>query len=207
MKLYIMRHGQTQANKEKMLQGRIDISLNEEGRIQAKEEREKFEQEGIRFDTIYASPLKRAKETAMIISGKTEEEIIIDNRIIEMNFGPYEKVVGYKSTEMYNFFKYPEECGYVEGVETYHSLLERSTAFIDDIVSKPEYKDKNILVVSHGATIHAIMLYVDKERLNNIWKHDIGNCGYFVVEKVGDTLVRTAQDFKAYNRIPIFSRK
>ncbi len=76
--IYIVRHGQTDWNVKGIYQGRIDIPLNETGREQAR--KTKKELEGIKFDKVFSSPLKRALETAQIICNN---EIITDKRIIE----------------------------------------------------------------------------------------------------------------------------
>ena len=75
--IYVVRHGQTDWNLEGRFQGRIDIPLNEKGKSQAKKTKEKLE--GIKFDKVFSSPLKRALETAKNI---TDETIDIDDRII-----------------------------------------------------------------------------------------------------------------------------
>ena len=65
MKLYMIRHGQTEWNKEKRLQGRVDIPLNAYGIQLAEETRDGLL--GVRFDIAFTSPLKRAKKTAQIL--------------------------------------------------------------------------------------------------------------------------------------------
>ena len=67
MKLYLIRHGETDWNKEFKIQGSSDIELNEYGRELAFITREGLRH--IPFDIAYTSPLKRAKETAEIILG------------------------------------------------------------------------------------------------------------------------------------------
>ena len=89
MKVWITRHGQTDLNKKQLMQGVYDEPLNETGIAQAEETRKKIGD--MKFDAVYCSPLKRAKKTAMIIGGVSEEELIVDPRIIEVNFGKYEQ--------------------------------------------------------------------------------------------------------------------
>ena len=67
MKLYMIRHGQTEWNKEKRLQGRADIPLNAYGIQLAEETRDGLL--GVRFDIAFTSPLKRAKKTAQKMKG------------------------------------------------------------------------------------------------------------------------------------------
>lgn len=83
--IYIVRHGQTDWNVEGKYQGRIDIELNVNGINQAKQISEKLKD--IKFDKIFSSPLKRALQTAIIISGG---DIIIDDRLIERSNGELE---------------------------------------------------------------------------------------------------------------------
>ena len=65
MKIWIARHGQTDLNKRKMMQGLTDCPLNERGLEQARQSRRNIGD--IHFDAVYASPLKRAQQTAAII--------------------------------------------------------------------------------------------------------------------------------------------
>ena len=99
--IYVVRHGQTDWNLEGRFQGRIDIPLNEKGKSQAKKTKEKLE--GIKFDKVFSSPLKRALETAKII---TDEPIDIDDRIIERCNGQLE---GKLKTECENMVDFTDE--------------------------------------------------------------------------------------------------
>ena len=88
MRLYIMRHGETDWNKEKRLQGQSDIELNEFGRNLAYKTKEGLKD--VQVDLVITSPLKRARETALIVKGDREIPVIEDARIEEMCFGEYE---------------------------------------------------------------------------------------------------------------------
>ena len=83
--IYFVRHGQTDWNKAGRIQGHTNTELNNEGRKQAQIVKEKLN--GIKFDKVFASPLKRAKETAQIIS---EQEIVFDDRLKERCNGELE---------------------------------------------------------------------------------------------------------------------
>ena len=88
MMIYIMRHGQTDKNQAKLLQGRSDIPLNETGVLEAKAAGEWLQKQGITFDRVYASPMIRAMQTAELAT--QGQEVTTDERLLEMDYGPYE---------------------------------------------------------------------------------------------------------------------
>ena len=90
MKIYVTRHGQTEWNVLKKVQGKADISLNEKGIEQAIQTKKELDNEKI--DLIICSPLKRAKETAQIINENRNIPIIFDDRISERDFGVIRRI-------------------------------------------------------------------------------------------------------------------
>jgi len=88
MSFYVLRHGQTDWNVQMRLQGSTDIPLNETGRAQAHAAAKILAGEGI--TRIIASPLSRALETARIVGAASGIEPVIDQRLIERNFGLFE---------------------------------------------------------------------------------------------------------------------
>lgn len=91
MILYTIRHGETEWNKMGKMQGKTDISLSEDGRKFAQKTADGLK--NIKFDYIFSSPLERAYETACIIKGDRDIEIVKDERLIEVGFGLYEGTV------------------------------------------------------------------------------------------------------------------
>ena len=91
MLIYIVRHGETDANKEGVIQGWSENPLNGNGRELA--EITGRGMKGIRFDACISSPLIRAKETAEIILRESGNavDIVFDDRLKELNFGVFEK--------------------------------------------------------------------------------------------------------------------
>ena len=89
MKIWVTRHGQTNLNRRKLMQGRTDEPLNDVGIRQAMEARKAIGD--ITFDAVYASPLDRAITTASIIGNVDKSRVFIDPRLIETDFGKYEK--------------------------------------------------------------------------------------------------------------------
>lgn len=172
MNIYITRHGQTDYNKQSLLQGRRDISLNETGRSQAVMASAKLE--GIKFDAVYASPLDRAIETASLLSGLDRSEIIIDRRIIEVDFGDYEAAYFYSlPLKMSLYWAFPEIFKAPESVETVKQMVSRSREFIGDLKKQPY---ENVLVVCHGGIIRAICGVLENKRLGIKWRPRPKNC-------------------------------
>lgn len=182
MKIYFLRHGETDGNKKKILQGGIDNPLNDNGKNQAMSARKEIA--GIKFDAVYSSPLIRAVETAIIASGLEEVNLIKDDRIREISFGDMEGHVVSKDDEnMIKFFLAPE--GYIppRNAESYDSMLARARDFLSEIGEKyKDNSDSNILVVSHGALIHGMLMIIKGLEIKDIWKANVANCAINVVE-------------------------
>lgn len=102
MKLYIIRHGETDWNKQKRLQGQSDTMLNEYG-IELAEITAKALKD-VQFDYIFSSPLKRAYKTAEIIRGERNVPIVTDDRLKEIGFGINEGVRSELITKDFHFF-------------------------------------------------------------------------------------------------------
>lgn len=183
MNIYVTRHGETEWNTYWKLQGRSNTVLNEKGREQACLTHNGFVEAGISFDRIYSSPLKRAVETAVLMTEKSESEIIKDDRLIEFCFGkaegktPDERKEDPELKDFHLFFDEPEKYVALEGAEPFESVLKRTAAFWEDEI-KPLEKTgiQNILVVTHGGTMQSLLLHIDGRSLKDYWKTKMSNC-------------------------------
>ena len=86
MKIYLVRHGETDWNQAGLLQGQTDIALNAQGLEQAHDAAERLKK--VPFEIAFCSPLIRAKRTAEIIIGDRKITLTTDERLRELNFGP-----------------------------------------------------------------------------------------------------------------------
>ena len=158
MKFYIIRHGQTNWNKEGRIQGKTDIELNEEGIKQAEEAKRILKDYPI--DMIVSSTLKRARKTAEIINEAKNVPIIFKEALEERGFGEFEgKTQQEFQDEIWNseiLANYSLNKEY-KGVETIRSLCDRVWGLIEEL--KKKYVDKNILLVTHGGVTRAINGY------------------------------------------------
>ena len=135
MKLYLVRHGETEWNRRGLMQGRHGVGLNETGREQVEELRREIETRGLKFDVCYVSPLQRAVETAEILVRGREIEKVLDERLIERGFGEFE---GKTSLEYHVGTKEKDtldlRLNYGEnGVEPIKEVFRRAESFLSDL--------------------------------------------------------------------------
>ena len=155
MKLYVVRHGRTNCNNEGKYNGKLDEDINETGIKQAEEARKKVEK--LDIDLIICSPLLRTKHTCNIINANNIP-IIYDKRLEERDCGKLtnEKLGEFYYTDYWNYYSNKK----IEGLETIPELFKRVSLFLDEI--KEKYKDKNILIVTHGGVARGIYFYFNE---------------------------------------------
>ena len=166
--IYLTRHGQTLWNIEKRLQGRENSPLTEDGIERAKELRDRIK--GMNIDVIYSSPIERALNTANIIKGDKNIEVITDDGLMEMCFGDYE---GRRTDEVMK--ENPSwDIGLIMKGNTILSAPNgENLAEVRDRVSKTmdriieENRGKTILIVAHGITLKALMYYFKDDEVND----------------------------------------
>ena len=125
--IYIVRHGKTDKNIANVLQGRSDQPLNDEGIKEAEDAAKMLG--SIKFSYVYSSPLRRAIETAKILA--PDFEPAIDDRLIEMDYGPYEGAdLNKPAPELLAFFADFVNNPEPPGMESLKSVVSRLGAFI-----------------------------------------------------------------------------
>ena len=161
MKIYVLRHGQTNYNIEGKFQGQIDIKMNKKGEEQT--DKVATELNKIHFDVIFCSPLSRTQNTAQKIKNS---KIKIDERIIERSFGSLEGKKGISDFEE-NIEKY--------NIEPIEKLTLRVNNFLDEVLEKNKNM-KNILIVTHEGIAQVINLYFNKN--SNLKEFRLGTGEY-----------------------------
>ena len=156
MKLYVIRHGETECNLAGKYNCRFDEDINETGIEQAEKASEKVGK--IDLDLIICSPMKRTRHTCELVN-VNKVPVIYDDRLMERIGGvltnaPIEKE--YYENEFYNYYS----KNIPDGLETLPELFTRIHGFLDEI--KVKYADKNILLVTHGAVSRSIEFYFKK---------------------------------------------
>ena len=177
--LYIIRHGQTELNTKMQMQGRSDHPLNETGSAQAEEAAGRLAEMGVKIDKVYSSPLIRALQTAKAIA--PEAEIVVDNRLIEMDYGPYEGMdLRNPAPEVLEFFKDFVNVPAPEGMEPLPDVVARLGDFIEEIREEAEHC--NILLSTHAIAMKGALEYLTPDSHGSYWSKYIGNCEIYVAE-------------------------
>ena len=196
MRIYIIRHGETEANKNGYLQGWTDVPLNENGRIIAELTGRGLKD--IRFDHCISSPLIRAKETAEILLRESGNSVSIsfDDRIKEMNFGSLEGM-SVRDGKLIQFLKEPiVDYKFPDG-ESFQEVMKRTQEFLKELISKDD--GKTYLVSTHGCALRAMLnfLYEDKD---DYWHgHVPYNCCVNIIEVKNGTAKLIADDIIYYD--------
>jgi valyl-tRNA synthetase len=152
-KWFLVRHGETDHNKEKIYAGSTDIPLNETGLAQAMEAGEKLKSEKI--DLIITSDLKRARQTAEIIAEKLGvKEIIFDDNLRERNGG-----VEWEGKNLERAL-YTDPDYIPQGGESWQEVEARVRATFEK--HRVNHRGKNVLIVSHGGTMRVIRSIIRK---------------------------------------------
>lgn len=172
MKLYMVRHGETDWNKARKIQGQADIPLNEFGRHLAVETGKGLAD--IPFDLCISSPLMRAVETAELILDGRNVPVVTDKRIEEMAFGVWEgrccSEEGWDlPREFHDFFEAPERYIAPEGGEDFYMVRERLEDFLKELYQREDLKDKNVLITMHGAALCGILNVMKNRPVSEYW--------------------------------------
>lgn len=154
MRLFLVRHGQTEKNRLGMMMGHYDDELNETGIEQVKQTKELAMK--IDYDAIIASPLKRASQTADIINYK-KLDVIYDERLLERDMGYLTNASVHSAVDRGDFWNL-NPAGDYRDAEPMRDMYKRIGEFYEDI--KQRYKNKTVLVVTHDGVVRTLYGYL-----------------------------------------------
>ena len=153
---FIIRHGEARSNKKRFVSSwpeKKHNPLTREGREQIKKLIPQFKKEKI--DLIFSSDLLRAKQTAGKIAKELKLKVNFDKRLREIDMGVFN---GSSEDDWNRFYKTNAErfTKRPQGGENYRDVRKRISDFIKEIDKK--YKNKNILIISHGCTLFSMQV-------------------------------------------------
>ena len=152
MKIYTVRHGQTDLNVQKRMQGRRGLPLNAVGIAQAEELRRELA--GVAFGKVYSSPQERAVQTARIASGGAE--VTSDERLQPFDVGSADGQIIDGSMRL-TVGLIPDPAFY-DGVEDPDAFVRRIYGFLDELIAKSG-KDEVVMIAGHKCTTGCIDCY------------------------------------------------
>jgi len=185
-RIFLVRHGQTQWNLQKRLQGHKNSPLTATGRKQALHVRKVLA--GVTLHVAYVSPLPRALETLSIIIEGQETEVHEAPSLKEIHLGPWEgktrEEIRVSHPQQYNDFWNNPERFTLQGAETFHHLQTRVVRQLETIFSREQ--GRNILVVSHWIALKVALAHYSSIALAGLpGLADPGNGSFFVLSQTG----------------------
>ena len=196
MNIYIVRHSETNLNKESIYYGKTDCNINKTGISQSKKLQNFFE--NINIDYIISSNLKRAIQTAEIIRGEKNIKIIKNRNLQEIDFGNWENknIEDIIKNDKENYdkllsdwinFKFPNG----ESYNDFYIRIENTFKYI-----KNNFNNSNILIISHNGVLRCLLciaLQIDKK---NFWRFNFEQGTYTLLNIVDNYSI-----LKKYNCI------
>ena len=182
--IYLARHGETEWNEKKLIQGHSDIPLNKKGEIQAKDLSKKLSH--VKFAAVFSSDLIRARRTAEIIILEKKLAVATTKTLRERLFGRFEgkhmnelrKILG----ELILFSKEKQKKLELSDVENDEEIMRRFIPFIREVAVA--YQGKSVLMVSHGGLIRAFLDRIGF-KMPNYSEKPMKNAGYLIVKSDG----------------------
>jgi len=174
--IIFLRHGQAKNNIDRVLAGRTEgVPLTEIGINQAKHTAELLEQMNI--SAIYSSPIQRAKHTAEIVGKHNSLEVIIDERLTELDMGkftgmPYDEIFNSHGNVFMKFYNSELEIAH-NGVETFFDVKKRVLGIVNQIVEN--HPDENVVLVTHMDPIKAMLSTIVDLSATNLFELIIAN--------------------------------
>lgn len=171
MKLYLIRHGKTEWNQLKRMQGKQDSPLTQEGVLNAEALAEKLSD--IKFDYIYSSSCGRAYKTAQILNKYHNKKIIKSNSLQEIALGDWEGClmsdleISHKEQQS-NFWNAPHKYNPAEhNGESFFEVRKRVIEKIENIIQK--HKTGNVMIVAHTVVLKSILHHILDKEIKELW--------------------------------------
>lgn len=157
--VYLIRHAEAEGNLNNTFQGRTDAPITERGRVQIALLGERFRK--IKLDAVYASPLQRAKNTAMAVAATQNLPVIEREGLLEIDGGAFEGKCWSEIPLLYPeehdiWANRPYEFQAIHG-ESMRTVYDRMKRAVAEIVR--ENAGGTVAVVSHGCAIRAYLCY------------------------------------------------
>ncbi len=182
MELHIFRHGQTNWNVERRVQGQSESQLTDLGIKQAQELSERIRH--LDFDQVFCSSSVRTRQTAEHIFEHTDHDVQYLDSLREIFLGPWEghlyNEIAVQDPDSYRHFWEEPHLFNVEGAESFSNLQKRAVETVGEIAAG--HPQQKIALVSHGALIKSFLCHLEKRPLSELWAPpQMHNCAHSIV--------------------------
>jgi len=187
MDLHLIRHGQTDWNEKRRVQGQSDSRLTQLGEEQAVELGQRIQL--VEFDKAFCSSSLRTRQTAANLFPDSRVEIEYLDNLREIFLGPwegalYDEIEQQEPDSFRHFWEEPHLFD-VEGAESFYELQNRAVAVVEKIAEL--HLDQQIAVVSHGALIKTILCHVENLPMSALWNPPrMHNCAHSIIRFSAD---------------------
>jgi broad specificity phosphatase PhoE len=182
LRLVLLRHAETDWNRQRRYQGWRDTPLSDAGRAQAEAASRLLAAEPL--SAVWSSPLERARETAAAIARLQRLEVQIDDAFKEMRFGAWEGLtieeVAGGHAEAYRVWRETPHLAAVPGAETLADVRARALAGLETL--REAHDGQRICLVSHGITARVLILEALGLGLDRIWSLQLSASGISELE-------------------------
>jgi broad specificity phosphatase PhoE len=182
LRVVLLRHAETDWNRQRRYQGRRDTPLSEAGRAQAAAAGRVLAAEPLA--AVWSSPLQRARETAAAIAAHHGQEVRVEDAFTEMRFGQWEGLtvdeVGAGFPALYRTWLETPDRAAVPGAETLAEVRERARAGLRAL--REAHEGQRVCLVSHGITSRVLILEALGLDLDRIWSLQLSAAGISELE-------------------------
>ena len=187
MEVFFLRHGETEWNAERRIQGSTEwTDLTDAGVRVAEATRDGLLSKGITFGRLYSSPYRRALRTAQILGAGLGLEPIVDRRLREISFGAYEGTHygegRFADDNIRCCFQDPPRYAAPEGAESFDAVAARVKDFLDNELAPLADRCARVLAVAHGGILRTVLRVAAQVPLADFWKGAQPNCCCHVVD-------------------------
>lgn len=190
-RIWIARHGQTEANRTGLFCGHSETALTDLGRAQAAALGRRLGE--VDFQAVYTSGLSRANETAALAIAGRGLTPRVDLDLRELHYGEWEMQrdaeIRKMSPEQHRLMRAEDPAWHPPGGENITIVRERTAAALRRIVAAHKHED--VLVVSHGTAINCMLSEILGMAPSHTFRFDVANCGISQVVLHGTRLVVT----------------
>lgn len=183
MKLFLVRHGETDWNRKGRFQGQIDIPLNERGLSQANMTAERFR--GVKLDVVCASPLSRARITGEAIARAAGCELITDPAFLEICHGDWQghtadEVMSLFGDQLHQWQTCPDQITMPgQGGESLEDVRRRAVDGVERLIAG---RSNDVLLATHDAVIKALICHYIHLSFAYYWRVKVPNCSVSYIE-------------------------